>query len=201
MVRYYPPRITFRDIEKLLDGEFGVTDLAEQERLDDVEERKKRGKGAPKKAKSKGALPFSFVLPSEIETDVLTVLYRGQQTCGEEKTMNDTFPAFPSHLDLALDHYGSIGNYSLCSFAYLRRNPIGVVDMRCLFLCSTTYQFVNVTHGSYLDLIFILPNFPQGILVIPGPPQKRIRRRCPSLFITSTLASYTKIQAASLLAL
>ena len=60
MVRYYPPRITFRDIEKMLHGEFGVTDLAEQQRLDDVEERKLRGKGAPKKAKSKGAPSFSF---------------------------------------------------------------------------------------------------------------------------------------------
>ena len=63
LVRYYPPRITFKDIEKMLDGQFGVTDLAEQERLDDVEARKQRGKGAPKKAKTKGTLPFSFVLP------------------------------------------------------------------------------------------------------------------------------------------
>ena len=47
----------------MLDGQFGVTDLAEQERLDDVEARKQRGKGAPKKAKTKGALPFSFMLP------------------------------------------------------------------------------------------------------------------------------------------
>ena len=47
----------------MLDGQFGVTDLAEQERLDDVEARKQRGKGAPKKAKTKGTLPFSFVLP------------------------------------------------------------------------------------------------------------------------------------------
>ena len=67
MVRYYPPRITFKQIEKLLDGEFGVTDLAEQQRLEDVEERKQRGKGAPKKAKTKGTLLFSFVLSSEIE--------------------------------------------------------------------------------------------------------------------------------------
>ena len=73
MVQYYPPRITFKDIEKMLGGEFGVTDLAEQQRLDDVEARKRRGKGAPKKAKTKGTLPFSFVLPSGIETEVLTV--------------------------------------------------------------------------------------------------------------------------------
>jgi len=53
MVQYYPPRITFKDIDHILDGEFGVTDLAEQERLDDVEARKRRGKGAPKKAKTK----------------------------------------------------------------------------------------------------------------------------------------------------
>jgi len=60
MVRYYPPRITFRDIEKMLHGEFGVTDLAEQQRLDDVEERKRRGKGTPKKAKKKGAPSVSL---------------------------------------------------------------------------------------------------------------------------------------------
>jgi len=74
MVRYYPPRITFKDIEHILDGEFGVTDLAEQQRLDDVEERKRRGKGAPKKAKSKGALLFCSVLPSQVETYTLIVL-------------------------------------------------------------------------------------------------------------------------------
>jgi small subunit ribosomal protein S33 len=71
MVRYYPPRITFKDIEKMLGGEFGVTDLAEQQRLDDVAARKRRGKGPPKKAKTKGAPPFSL---ASIETQVLTVL-------------------------------------------------------------------------------------------------------------------------------
>lgn len=64
LVQYYPPRITFKDIEHILHGEFGVTDLAEQERLDDVEERKRRGKGAPKKAKTKGARLFSSVFLS-----------------------------------------------------------------------------------------------------------------------------------------
>lgn len=88
-----------------------------------------------------------FVLPSGIETDVLTMLFRGQQTCGKEKTMSDTFP---SHLDLVFDHYGSIGDYYFCSFASLR---LRVVDIRSLFPCSTMYQFVNVTHGLYLDLL------------------------------------------------
>lgn len=44
----------------MLHGEFGVTDLAEQQRLDDVEERKRRGKGTPKKAKKKGAPSVSL---------------------------------------------------------------------------------------------------------------------------------------------
>jgi small subunit ribosomal protein S33 len=77
MVQYYPPRITFKEIEHILDGEFGVTDLAEQERLDDVEGRKRRGKGAPKKAKTKGALLFSSLILLKTGTCVLIVIYRG----------------------------------------------------------------------------------------------------------------------------
>ena len=93
LVQYYPPRITFKDIEHILHGEFGVTDLAEQERLDDVEERKRRGKGAPKKAKTKGARLFSSVFLSLNEAYMLIALCRGQQTCGEEKTIDNFCPS------------------------------------------------------------------------------------------------------------
>ena len=123
MVQYYPPRITFKDIEHMLDGEFGATDLAEQERLDGVEERKRRGKGTPKKAKSKGTVLYSFVLLLEVETYVLIVLCRGQQTCGEEKTIDNTASL---HFVLAPTHYGTTDHYYHYDLAHLLQNPIGV---------------------------------------------------------------------------
>ena len=123
MVQYYPPRITFKDIEHILCGEFGVTDLAEQERLDDVEERKRRGKGTPKKAKSKGALELSFVLPSVIEICVLIVLYRRQQTCSEEKTINDTNPSH-SVLIIAEQDIPTFSCTPAPDFSWRRAEPI-----------------------------------------------------------------------------
>lgn len=54
MLTYYPPEVS---IAKLRQGnpDWDVVDFDELERLADVEYKKKRGKGAPKKAKTKGA--------------------------------------------------------------------------------------------------------------------------------------------------
>lgn len=55
MVEYYPRELNFAKIAR----KYPILELvneAEEQRLLDVEERKKRGKGAPKKAKSKGTL-------------------------------------------------------------------------------------------------------------------------------------------------
>lgn len=53
MVNYYPPTLSLSSIIREF-PEMELVDAAERQRLQDVEDRKKRGKGAPKKAKSKG---------------------------------------------------------------------------------------------------------------------------------------------------
>lgn len=53
MVKYYPPVINISQIARKY-PELELVDEDEEQRWQDVEDRKKRGKGAPKKAKSKG---------------------------------------------------------------------------------------------------------------------------------------------------
>ena len=60
MMNYYPPKLSLSSIIRQF-PELELVDTAEQRRLQDVEDKKKRGKGAPKKAKSKG-LVFGFFL-------------------------------------------------------------------------------------------------------------------------------------------
>ena len=55
MMNYYPPTFSLSSIIRQF-PELELVDTVEQQRLQDVEDRKKRGKGAPKKAKSKGQL-------------------------------------------------------------------------------------------------------------------------------------------------
>lgn len=52
-MNYYPPTLSLASIIREF-PEMELVDAAEQQRLQDIEDRKKRGKGAPKKAKSKG---------------------------------------------------------------------------------------------------------------------------------------------------
>ncbi|KAG8930232.1 hypothetical protein FRC03_011568 [Tulasnella sp. 419] len=52
MVQYYPPTISINDFNKSF-PDLQLVDFHEESRLEDVELRKKRGKGTPKKAKSK----------------------------------------------------------------------------------------------------------------------------------------------------
>jgi hypothetical protein len=56
MVKYYPekPNYTIAKLNRMYPG-WDLVDTEEVIRLNDVEEKKARGKGAPKKAKSKGA--------------------------------------------------------------------------------------------------------------------------------------------------
>ncbi|KAI0713686.1 mitochondrial ribosomal subunit S27-domain-containing protein [Earliella scabrosa] len=51
MIRYYPEEITVARFNRM-GGGFKIQDWDEYQRLADVEEKKRRGKGAPKKAKS-----------------------------------------------------------------------------------------------------------------------------------------------------
>jgi small subunit ribosomal protein S33 len=54
MLNYYPEVLTIAKIRKEY-PDFDVDDQAELERLADIEDRKSRGKGTPRKARSKGA--------------------------------------------------------------------------------------------------------------------------------------------------
>ncbi|KAG6817041.1 hypothetical protein H0H87_000453 [Tephrocybe sp. NHM501043] len=58
MVNYYPPVINIAQLARQY-PELELVDEDEEQRLQDVEDRKKRGKGAPKKAKSKDDLLLS----------------------------------------------------------------------------------------------------------------------------------------------
>jgi len=51
MVEYYPNQLSFTALKKEFPG-LDLIDEYEEQRLQDVEDKKNRGKGAPKKAKS-----------------------------------------------------------------------------------------------------------------------------------------------------
>ncbi|KAJ7090584.1 mitochondrial ribosomal subunit S27-domain-containing protein [Mycena crocata] len=53
MVEYYPKTISLSEIARKF-PELGIINEAEVQRLADVEDKKRRGKGTPKKAKTKG---------------------------------------------------------------------------------------------------------------------------------------------------
>ncbi|CDO71916.1 hypothetical protein BN946_scf184940.g63 [Trametes cinnabarina] len=52
MIRYYPDELTVAHFNRMPGG-FKIQNWEEYQRLADVEEKKRRGKGVPKKAKSK----------------------------------------------------------------------------------------------------------------------------------------------------
>lgn len=54
MIEYYPNQLSFSALNKDFPG-LDLVDEYEEQRLQDVADKKKRGKGAPKKAKSAGA--------------------------------------------------------------------------------------------------------------------------------------------------
>jgi hypothetical protein len=53
MIEYYPNQLSFSALNKEFPG-LDLVDECEEQRLQDVADKKKRGKGAPKKAKSAG---------------------------------------------------------------------------------------------------------------------------------------------------
>ena len=53
MVKYYPPEIRISSLARQY-PELELVDEDEEQRLQDVEDKKRRGKGPPKKAKTKG---------------------------------------------------------------------------------------------------------------------------------------------------
>lgn len=61
MLKYYPETLSFKQINNMFPkGDLDLPDYDEWQRLIDVGNRKARGKGAPKKAKTPGAENFIF---------------------------------------------------------------------------------------------------------------------------------------------
>jgi hypothetical protein len=58
MIKYYPQTLSISEMIRK-SPEMGLVDLAEKQRLKDVEDKKARGKGAPKKAKTKGGFLYT----------------------------------------------------------------------------------------------------------------------------------------------
>lgn len=61
MINYYPEELTVARFNRM-SGDFKIQDWAEYQRLADVEEKKRRGKGVPKKAKTPGAYRLVYEL-------------------------------------------------------------------------------------------------------------------------------------------
>lgn len=80
MVQYYPKQLSFKDLSRAM-PELKLVNFEEEQRLFDVAERKKRGKGAPKKAKSPGTWDFAC---SSCTTHSPPT-YRGEPTSCKEK--------------------------------------------------------------------------------------------------------------------
>lgn len=78
MVQYYPPEISVMKIARQY-PELQLVDEEESQRFRDIEDKKRRGKGAPKKAKTKGTLVFlTLRRPRQLNLPPLS-----QRTVGE----------------------------------------------------------------------------------------------------------------------
>ena len=71
MVQYYPQELSVAKFNRMSHGEFKIADLAEAQRLTNIEALKKRGKGAPKKARTKGVLAVVSSMIYVSDTSVL----------------------------------------------------------------------------------------------------------------------------------
>jgi small subunit ribosomal protein S33 len=80
MMNYYPPTLSLSSIVRQF-PEMGLVDTEEKQRLQDIEDRKKRGKGAPKKAKTKGSSLVSRFAPI-LSPDLSSALFSLQPTVG-----------------------------------------------------------------------------------------------------------------------
>ena len=105
MMNYYPPTLSLSSIIRQF-PEMELVDATEQQRLQDVEDRKKRGKGAPKKAKSKGRLLPSVFRRSHLLTFLLRSLCSSRQQAyfqeAVEKTPNLFFVVDYSRICLVI---------------------------------------------------------------------------------------------------
>ena len=87
MVKYYPRVMNFARIAREF-PELDFVDAKEEQRLIDVDERKKRGKGTPKKAKN--ASKLSFTAPPFVASVLIAI---AQVRVGEQRR-NDRWGCF-----------------------------------------------------------------------------------------------------------
>ena len=78
MIDYYPHQLSISAINKEFQG-LDLIDEDEEQRLQDVADKKKRGKGAPKKAKSAGNHSFYLFLLYEAHTCLIADSRRAQR--------------------------------------------------------------------------------------------------------------------------
>lgn len=90
MMNYYPPTLSLSSIIRQF-PEMELVDAAEQQRLQDIEDRKKRGKGTPKKAKSKGLFLFNRFLPI-LSPDLSSTLFCSSRQQANFKKTVETGP-------------------------------------------------------------------------------------------------------------
>lgn len=99
MINYYPPELSVARVKqemKSLVPDFEFVNSAEVQRLQDIEDKKKRGKGAPKKAKSKGA----FCLNSTTTCLFLMLYHYSGQPSYEQKAVGIVAPSNPPLLSV-----------------------------------------------------------------------------------------------------
>ena len=83
MVNYYPTPINLSQIIRRY-PELEMVDEDEQQRFEDVAYKRKRGKGAPKKAKTKGVLPHQFLGQENYTLTSQFLFSSGQSKIGQE---------------------------------------------------------------------------------------------------------------------
>ncbi|KAI0344976.1 hypothetical protein BDW22DRAFT_983833 [Trametopsis cervina] len=71
MVNYYPETLTVAQLRASTNYKWNLLDEAEVERLEDIEYRKARGKGTPKKAKNKGVCLHVRILRTKLTRSVI----------------------------------------------------------------------------------------------------------------------------------
>lgn len=96
MINYYPEELTVARFNRMA-GDFKIQDWAEYQRLADVEEKKRRGKGVPKKAKTQGACRLVY----ELLCCLPLLVYSGQS---EDVSQAVIYPAW-HRLSPLYSHY------------------------------------------------------------------------------------------------
>lgn len=108
MVQYYPTEISIARLAR--NPRRGIVNLDEEQRLRDVEDKKKRGKGAPRKAKTKGVSLASPICCIEIVSLTIISPLRGESAVDPE-TMNSciyhTYTLSPGHARFVPNAYSN----------------------------------------------------------------------------------------------